>query len=505
MLPSVPWRFIGLCLATLVLFGNALAVAADRPPNIVFVLADDLGFGDLGAYGQTKIRTPNIDRLAAEGMTFSAHYSGNAVCAPSRCVLMTGLHPGHAVVRDNIGMKNEAKGIPEGQYPIPDATVTLPELLQKAGYVTGAFGKWGLGGPESSGAPLKQGINTFYGYNDQAVAHNFYPTSLWSNDRKVELKNPPFSAHQKFPATASADDPASFAQYSGPDFSADLIAAEAVKFVHANKDRPFFLFVPTTIPHLALQAPADALAEYAGAFEETPYLGERGYLPHRTPRACYAAMVTRMDKHVGDIQKAIAELGLDNNTIYVFTSDNGPLYDRLGGTDTDFFRSCGDLRGRKGSLYEGGIVAPLLVSWKNHIAAGSKTDRVSGFEDWIPTLLDLIGRPELTPQGLDGISFAPTLLGKSQEPRPFLYREFPSYGGQQSVRQGNWKAVRQKLKPARNGVIKTELYDLAKDPTESTDVAADHPEVAQRLEKLMAEQHVPAKDFAIPVLDRPRS
>lgn len=492
-------------LTAAAVFLGPAAWAVDRPPNIVFVLADDLGFGDLGAYGQTKIRTPNIDRIAREGMRFSAHYSGNAVCAPSRCVLMTGLHPGHAVVRDNIGMKNEAKGIPEGQYPLPDETVTLPELLKKAGYVTGAFGKWGLGGPESTGAPLRQGIDTFYGYNDQAVAHNFYPTYLWSNDRKVELRNPPFAAHQKLPADADAKDPASYARYSGPDFSADLIAAEAVRFVHANKDRPFFLFVPTTIPHLALQAPADAVAEYAGKFEETPYKGERGYLPHPAPRACYAAMVTRMDKHVGDIQKAVADLGLEDNTIYVFTSDNGPLYDQLGGTDTDFFHSCGNLRGRKGSLYEGGIVAPLLVSWKGKIAAGSLTDRVSGFEDWMPTLLELIGRSELTPQGLDGVSFAPTLLGKSQEPKPFLYREFPSYGGQQSIRQGDWKAVRQKLKPMKAGTPQTELYNLADDPTESKDVAADHPEIVARLEKLMAEQHVPAKDFPIPVLDRPRS
>lgn len=491
-----------LALAAILLIASA-AGAAERPPNVVFILADDLGFGDLGAYGQKKIRTPNIDRIGAEGMKFSVHYSGNAVCAPSRCVLMTGMHPGHAVVRDNVGMKNEAKGIPEGQFPILDETVTLAELMKKAGYVTGAFGKWGLGGPTSTGAPLRQGIDTFYGYNDQAVAHNFYPTYLWSNDEKVELRNPPFSAHQKLPADADPKTPESYAGYSGPDYSADLIAAQAVKFVHDNKDRPFFLFVPTTIPHLALQVPDDALAEYRGAFEEEPYLGDRSYLPHPTPRACYAAMVTRMDKHVGDLMKAVEQLGLDDNTIFVFTSDNGPLYDRLGGTDTDFFGSCGKLRGRKGSLYEGGIVAPLLVRWKGKIAPGNTSRRVTGFEDWLPTILALIGKPELTPAGLDGISFAPTLLGEGQEPRPFLYREFRSYGGQQSVRMGDWKGVRQNLRQVKTGAIQTELYHLGTDPTESKDVAASHPDVLARLEQVMAEQHTFSEDFRLPAVDPP--
>lgn len=478
---------------------------AERPPNVVFILADDLGFGDLGAYGQKKIRTPHVDRIAEEGMQFTAHYSGNAVCAPSRCVLMTGMHPGHAVVRNNVGMKDEAKGIPEGQFPLPDETVTLAELMQRAGYVTGAFGKWGLGGPTSSGAPLRQGITTFFGYNDQAVAHNFYPTYLWSNDQKVLLKNTPFSAHQKFPADADASDAANYTCYRGPDYSADLIAEKAVRFVNDNKDRPFFLFVPTTIPHLALQAPEDALAEYRGAFEEEPYLGDRGYLPHPTPRACYAAMVTRMDKHVGDLMQAIEKHGLDDDTIFVFTSDNGPLYDRLGGTDADFFQSCANLRGRKGSLYEGGIRTPLLVRWKGRIAAGTTSNHMSGFEDWMPTLLQLIGRTELTPQDIAGISLAPTLLGEAQAPRPFLYREFPGYGGQQSVRVGDWKAIRQKLGQVKNGKITTELYDLAADPTESRDMANENPKVLARLEQVMAEQHRPSHDFPLQAIDkRPR-
>ena len=255
------------------LFLNESALIAADPakpgatakPNVVFILADDLGYGDLGCFGQKKIRTPNLDRLAAEGMRFTQHYSGNAVCAPSRCVLMTGKHPGHAFIRNN----REAK--PEGQYPIPADTVTLGKLLQAQGYVTGAFGKWGLGGPDSEGRPLKQGINRFFGYNCQAVAHSFYPASLWDNEKPYPLNNPAISAHQpKLAEGVDPNDPQSYAGYSGQMYSADVIAEQALKFVRANKARPFFLYVPTTIPHLALQAPEDAIKEYDGAFPDDP-------------------------------------------------------------------------------------------------------------------------------------------------------------------------------------------------------------------------------------------
>lgn len=319
-----------------------------RVPNIVFILADDLGYGDLGCFGQKKIRTPHLDRLAAEGMRLTQHYSGNAVCAPSRCVLMTGLHPGHAFIRNN----REAK--PEGQFPIPAATMTLGKLLQQQGYVTGAFGKWGLGGPESEGRPLNQGINRFFGYNCQAVAHNFYPTSLWDNETRFPLNNPAFAAQQpKLADGVNPLDPKSYTGFSGQVYSADVITEQALQFVRENRKRPFFLYVPTTIPHLALQVPEDGLQEYANAFpDDPPYVGGRGYLPHRTPRAAYAAMVTRMDQHVGKIVSLIRELGLDEQTIYVFSSDNGPLYDKLGGTDCEFFESAGPLRGRKGSGFQ---------------------------------------------------------------------------------------------------------------------------------------------------------
>ncbi|MBM3837043.1 MAG: arylsulfatase [Verrucomicrobia bacterium] len=488
-------------ISWLVALGLPVASAAAptaRKPSIIFILADDLGYGDLGCFGQKKIRTPNIDRLAAEGMRFTQHYSGNAVCAPSRCVLMTGKHPGHAFIRDNRGVK------PEGQYPIPADTVTLGKLLQEQGYVTGAFGKWGLGGPGSTGEPLKQGIDRFFGYNCQSIAHNYYPTSLWDNARRVMLNNPAFSAHQKFPADADPRDPASYTRYTGKDYAPDLIGDQALRFIRENKDRPFFLYYPTTVPHLALQVPEDSLAEYAGQFPEEPYLGDRNYLPHRTPRAAYAAMITRMDREVGRVMALVNELGLDEKTIFVFSSDNGPLYNRLGGTETDFFNSAHAFRGRKGSLYEAGVRVPCLVRWKGRIAAGKASNRLTGFEDWVPTLLELIGSQKATAKNIDGISFAPTLLGKRQRPRPFLYREFPAYGGQQSVRVGDWKAVRQNLNPPRKQptpAIRTELYDLARDPSETRDVAAEHPEMVAKLERILGEQHNASQEFPIRALD----
>ena len=472
--------------------------AAASRPNIVFMLADDLGYGDLGSFGQKKIRTPHLDQLAAFGMRLTRHYAGNAVCAPSRCVLMTGMHPGHAQVRNNRELK------PEGQHPLKEDTVTLARLLQAHGYATGAFGKWGLGGPGSAGDPLRQGFDRFYGFNCQRVAHNFYPTYLWDNDRKVALNNPTFSAHQKFPLDADAADPASYARYSGPDYSADFIAEAALKFVRANKDRPFLLYVPTTVPHLALQVPEDSLKDYEGAFPEEPYLGDHAYLPHRTPRAAYAAMITRMDREMGRIIDLIRNLGLEDNTLFVFSSDNGPLYDRLGGTDAEFFQSALDLRGRKGSLYEGGIRVPTLVSWKGKIEPGSVSDRVSGFEDWLPTLLELAGLETSIPARVDGISMASTLLGGEQAARPFLYREFPGYGGQQALWMGDWKAVRQRLKPAgRNATprMAVALYHLKEDPNETTDVSGKHPDVLARMIRIMKEQHVPSEAFPMAALD----
>lgn len=488
-------------LAALTLVLVALPVRAaetPRPPNVVFIIADDLGHGDLGCYGQKKIKTPNVDRLAAEGMRFTQHCSGSPVCAPSRCVLMTGKHPGHALVRNNVATP------PEGQFPLPPNTVTLARLLKDNGYATGAFGKWGLGGPGSTGVPGKQGVDRFFGYLCQAKAHNFYPPYLWDNDRKVELKNAEMKLPDKLPADADPKDPANYKAYTGKEYSGDLIFEQALKFVRDSKDRPFFLFVPTTIPHLALQVPEDSLAEYRGKWDDPPYPGGKGYLPQHAPRAAYAAMISRLDREVGRIVALVKELGLDEQTLFVFTSDNGPLDNRFAGTDSEFFNSTAGLRGYKGSLYEGGFRVPCVVRWKGKIEAGSTSDRVTGFEDWLPTLLELTGNTKATPRDLDGISFAPTLRGRKQEPRPFLYREFPAYGGQQAVRIGDWKGVRQNLVPRGKAKpdLRVQLYNLRDDPGEKRDVAAQNPAVVAQVERLFREQHTPAKDFPIPALDK---
>jgi arylsulfatase A len=477
-------------------------VGSKVSPSIIFVLADDLGYGDIGPFGQKIIRTPTLDRLAAEGVRFTQHYAGNNVCAPSRCVLMTGKHPGHAFIRDNreVGDWDSLKG----QYPIPASEFTLPEALKKAGYVTGAFGKWGLGGVGTSGDPLKHGFERFFGYNDQRHAHNYFPQVLVDDSRLVNLDNPLIKIPSTLSEEADSKDPANYAQFLGKQYAPDLLAEQALNFIRENKDRPFFLYYPTTVPHLALQVPNDSLVEYCGKISDQPYRGGKGYLPHHDPHAAYAAMITRLDREIGRMVQLVKDLGLEDNTIFVFTSDNGAVYP-YGGTDPEFFRSNGDLRGYKGGMYEGGLRVPLIVRWKDHVPAKTTSAFVTGFEDWLPTLLELIGATNLLPGGLDGLSFAPTLLGRSQPQRPFLYRESPGYGGQQSVRVGDWKAVRQKLHPGARqqapAAVTTELYDLATDPAETTNVAERHPDVVAQLEKLMREQHTPSSLFPIRALD----
>lgn len=484
--------------AIALLMGSACA-ADDAPrPNFVFFLADDLGYSDVGCFGQQKIRTPRIDRLAAVGMRLTQHYCGNAVCAPSRCVLMTGMHPGHAFIRTNLSVP------PEGQYPIPDETVTIAELLQSQGYATGGFGKWGLGPPASEGDPLRQGFDRFFGYLCQAVAHNHYPAYLWNDGERMPLDNPTFSAHQRLPEKAELTDPKSYAGFVGNDYAPDLFSEQARQFIKENRDRPFFLYVPTTIPHLSLQVPDDSLAEYAGTLEDEPYDGSRRYLPHIAPHAAYAAMVTRMDRELGRIVDLVEELGLTEQTVFVFSSDNGPTYEQLGGSDSEYFESAGALRGRKGSLYEGGIRVPTVVRWKGHIEPGTVSDRVTGFEDWLPTFLQLAGADSAIPENIDGIGFAATLQGEEQEPRPFLYREFPSYDGQQLVRIGDWKGVRQNLMPEKKGAkpnLHIELYNLADDPNEEHDVSRKHPEVVAQIERVMRQEHTPSAVFPLPALD----
>ncbi|MES2596149.1 MAG: arylsulfatase [Verrucomicrobiota bacterium] len=492
----------------------AFSVSA-RQPNVVLILADDLGPGDLGPYGQTKIKTPNLDRMAAEGMKLTQHYCGNAVCAPSRSVLMSGMHPGHTYIRDNRGVASKATqangGIPEteGQHPIPDEANTMAEVMRGLGYATGGFGKWGLGGPGSSGDPLKQGFQRWFGYNCQGVAHNFYPTYLWDNDKVVHLKNPFFPASDKLKPDEDPAKPESYARFQGAEYSADLIAEQARAFVRQHKDEPFFLYWPTTVPHVALQVPDDSLREYAGQWDDPPYPGGNGYLPHFKPKAAYAAMITRMDREIGSVMNLVNELGLDENTIFIFISDNGPLtgtHAKLAGTDCDFFNSNQGLRDGKGTLFEGGIRSPGIVKWKGKIKAGSVSDRVSGFEDWLPTLVEVAGARDKAPTNIDGISLAPTLIGEKQPAREFLYREFAGYGGQLCVRKGKWKLIKTgltgknvKMATARPATL---LYDLSKDEKETTNIAAEHREIVAELEAIVTAQHARSTDFPIAGLDK---
>jgi arylsulfatase A len=444
-----------------------------RPPNILLLVADDLGYADLGSYGQKRIRTPNLDRLAAEGLRFTNFYSGSPVCAPSRYVLMTGLHGGHAYIRDN------REVTPEGQWPIPDSTVTIAELLRARGYATGAFGKWGLGYVGSEGDPNRQGFDLFYGYNCQREAHNFYPTHLWRNEQKIPLQG-------------------NNRGLTGRQYSHDLIESEALRFIRDNQERPFFLYVPFTIPHLALQVPEDSLAEYRGKWDDPPYDGTNGYLPHPHPRAAYAAMVTRMDRSVGRLLEALRESGLDRQTIVLFTSDNGPTYDRLGGSDSAFFESAGIFRGLKGSVYEGGIRVPLIARWPGRIEPGRISDLPAAFYDLLPTLVELGGGRNDHP--VDGISLVPTLTGRGLQTRhQFLFWDFNGYGGQQAVRYGRWKGVRRDI---LKGNRQIELYDLVRDPREQHNLAGTNPGIVRQIEKIMADNHQPSPLFPLPAVDR---
>ncbi len=464
----------------------------ERPPNIVYILADDLGYGEVGCYGQTKIRTPHLDRMAEEGIRFTQHYAGSPVCASSRCTLLTGLHTGHAYVRDNHEVGGWGPDEPEGQLPLPAGTLTIQSMLHEAGYATGCVGKWGLGGPGSSGHPNRQGFDFYYGYLCQRVAHNFYPTHLWKNEEKEMLGNEYFRAHQRLPEDADVNDPEVYAPYTGTVYSQDRLAEEALAFIRRHRDEPFFLYVPFTVPHAAIQVPEDSLAEYEGAFEETPYRGQKGYLPHPKPRAGYAAMVTRMDREIGRILDLLQELGLDDDTLVMFSSDNGPTYN--GGTDSEFFESAGPFRGRKTYLYEGGIRVPMIARWPGHIEPGRVTDHVSAFWDVLPTCAEVAGVE--VPGRTDGISFLPTLEGRAgQREHASLYWEFHGRKSQ-AVRLGKWKGIRTGLKKDPDAPVV--LYDLEADIAESTDVAGDHPEVVARIEAVLRSRepaHLEKWDF----------
>ena len=443
-------------------------------PNIVYILADDLGYGDLSCYGQQKFKTPNIDKLARQGMLFTQHYAGCAVCAPSRSSLMTGQDTGHTPIRGNKKMK------PEGQVPLPGSSYTLAELLKSQGYATGAFGKWGLGFITTEGDPNQQGFDQFYGYNSQTLAHNYYPGHLWDNHEKVVL-------------TGNTGDKNE--QYAG-----DLIQERVLRFVEDNKAQLFFLYYATTIPHAELLLPDEKLAEFHGKFPpEHPYKGtelgdERfrvgGYGSQPEPHAAFAAMVSLLDQQVGELMDKLKELGLDKNTLVIFTSDNGPHLE--GGADPDYFDSNGPLKGYKRDLYEGGIREPMIACWPGKISEGSQTDHISAFWDVLPTCAELVGAE--IPQDIQGISFLPTLLQEGiQQEHDHLYWEFHELGGRQAIRKGNWKFVSyQVLDPAKRTV---ELYDLSTDIGEENNVADLHPDIVEEMQTILKDARIPSEMF----------
>jgi arylsulfatase A-like enzyme len=446
-------------------------------PNIVYVLADDAGLADFGAFGGRLIQTPNVDRLASEGMRFDRHYAGSTVCAPSRSVLMTGQHSGHTRIRGNaLGASLRAED------------VIVAEVLRDKGYATALIGKWGLGDHESPGAPGRQGFAHFFGYLDQARAHRYYPEFLWRNGEKIEYPdNPEARTH----------------------YSHDEMTREALAFIERSQRGPFFLYLAYTIPHAELDVPFDSMAPYQGAFDpETPFTWWRHpldwsayhYRAQQTPKAAYAGMISRLDRDVGRILERLEALGLGERTIVMFASDNGRATE--GGSAATFFRGELPLRGTKRDLYEGGLRTPFAVLWPGKVAPGSVTDHLSGFQDLLPTLAELAGAP--LPDALDGISFVPTLLGEPEQQvaHEHLYWEWGGelgrFGTAQAVRVGRWKLLRKK-RWLRSPTV--ELYDLDVDPREERDLAADHPEIVADLITRMDREHVASAEFPLAIYD----
>lgn len=475
-----------------------------RKPNIIYILADDLGYGHLGCYGQEKIETPHLDALAAKGMIFTQHYSGAPVCAPSRCVLLTGLHLGHSQIRNNDDwvergdvwdyVKTQEEPRLEGQFPINAGTETIASYLRNAGYATGMVGKWGLGGPATEALPNKMGFDFFYGFNCQRQAWNYYPRYLWKDTTKVWLNNPlliPGVKGRKVTLPEGADplDEKNYSGYSLTEYAPDQMQREALQFINTNRERPFFLYYATTIPHTALQAPKELVDYYHGKFgDEKPYLGEKNYFPVRYPHAAFAAMITHLDRQVGELVEELRKLNLLENTLIIFTGDNGPA--NAGGTDNPWFDSakpflCGPGRG-KATLMEGGIRVPMIAYWPGKIREGSKSDHLSAFYDVVPTLCEIAGVEP--PKNIDGISFLPELLSrKTQKKHDFLYWEFPAEGGQQAVRMGKWKGL-------RTGIMKDslniKLYNVEEDFSESNDLSRQHPEIVSRIKEIFEREHV---------------
>ncbi len=486
------------------------------PPNIIFILADDLGYAEVGAYGQQKIETPNIDALAKEGMLFTQHYTSAPVCAPARHMLLTGKHAGHAYIRSNSEWKERGDvwdyramamdSTLEGQGPMPENTITLAHKLKEVGYNTALVGKWGLGAPHTKSVPNDMGFDLFYGFNCQRQAHTYYPLHLYKNRERVHLKNDTVAPHTPFPKGKDPKDLKSYADFNLKEYAPDLMFKEITSFVASNRKNPFFLYWATPIPHVALQAPQRWVDYYKDKFgEEVPYLADgknNAYFPHKTPHAAYAAMVSYLDENIGNLVMQLKEEGIYENTLIIFTSDNGPSY--AGGADPEFFESAKPFRGDfgrgKGFLYEGGIRVPMIATWPGHISPGSKSDHISAHYDMLATFADVAGyEPSID---TDGISLLPTLLSKeNQEQHDFLYWEFPSYGGQVALRMGDWKLIRQNLNNGEPATV--ELYNLKNDPAETFNLAEKHPEILQKGAKFFEKerQRPELENFQIPLID----
>lgn len=490
------------CLITSVIF-------AQQKPNIIYIYADDLGYGELGCYGQKMIKTPNIDKLASEGIKFTQHYAGAPVCAPSRCMLMTGKNAGHAYIRGNYEFGDFTDENEKGQLPLEAKAFTVAELLKLKGYTTALVGKWGLGYNDTEGMPTKQGFDYFYGYFDQKQSHNFYPSHLWESfgdgylnqntksenstsvkgyTVKDDLGQPYIYVHSKAldPKTVT---PADFDAFKGKVYAPEKMTEKAIGFIDKNKEKPFFLYLAYTLPHVSLQAPEEWINKYKGQFDEQPYYGNNGYAPTLYPKSTYAAMVSYLDAQVGIILEKIKALGLDNNTIVMFSSDNGATF-KTGGFDPAYFNSMGGLRGTKGDLYEGGIRIPFIAKWPGKIPAGKTSDLISSQIDFFATMADLNGQKKTD---TDGISFLPEITGKAknQKKHEYLYFEFSEKTGQVAVRLGDWKGIKSNMKKNKNAPW--EIYNLKADEKETVDLAAQHPELIKKFEEIVKKEHTPAQ------------
>jgi arylsulfatase A len=483
-----------------------LSALAQDKLNVVFILADDLGYGEVGAYGQKKIPTPHLDALAAAGTRFSQHYSGAPVCAPSRCVLMTGLHLGHAEVRGNRAMEkvDPAKYF-EGQHPLSESAFTLAMAFQKAGYKTGAMGKWGLGPVGSSGDPNRKGFDLFFGYNCQGVAHSYYPPYLWRNHEKITINTKPIPGHARQPrGEVKMDD------WIGETYAPSLMIAEAEKFIDDHKASPFFLYLPFIEPHVSMHPPKASVEKFPAEWDSEPYRGQNGYVPHPRPHAGYAAMISDLDSYVGRIVARLEQHGLSGRTLIVFSSDNGTTHPRspdtrfhVGGADGAFFNSTAGLRGWKGSVYEGGLRVPTIVKLPGRIPASTVNHTPGYFADWFPTLCDAAGLDQ--PGDLDGESLWPTLTSgqsRKERSRPMLW-VFPEYGGQVAVRIGPMKLVRQNLKTKTPGPW--EVYDLDQDPGESKDLAATQRDLIKQAEAVLLREVNANPVFPLPIPNIPQT